>query len=539
MQEYDRLKFEQDELVKRISKHEKNSSSFSQDINFLKEREQFLTTAETAHSSANQSRDLQIANNTANIQTLTSSVNTINQTVMNHSSNLNTLNKKIDQIKSYYGGTFNVYEKRTIPCGKKTYSTGQIYTTVFLLCDPSSLCKINFKIRLTAETAATYNPTIQILLNESESIFEKIYHLNNESISDTIEFSYEFYPRQISNRFRIKVKTTDRIYTDLVQVLDTEVEAFGRNLLILNRDRDFKVYITKDYYYLTKNAINTGEYKKVAVGSNFDLTSGFTTFPQLIGPPTIGAPNNIYNFNYQYLPLIEYNSVTDKFSVSQSDDRFAAVNSYTSNGFVCNASQVPVNHSTGFKNASPMADTPSYSHPGVLPNGNIDTNMRNTSCSYFYNNYAAAMSLSTNTTGYSNSKIKVNGVVPTGKYVDNTSVFAKDWETNSHRPYYCIATDENGNNFFFDGKDATYSAPVGFGQQVNAFMQSDGSINVYLRVINNIYKRVLQLDENTNQYKLVSDELLCPGWEYIEGYYDDYFINEFGTWRYVPPTNNN
>lgn len=540
MQEYDRLKIEQDELIKRVSKNEKNSNNLTQDVNFLKEREQYLTTAEIAHSTANVSRDLQIQNNTTNIQTLFSDVSSLNQQMMNNNLNIYNLNNYVNEMRSYYGGTFNVYEKKTVPCGKKTYSTGQVYTTIFMLCDTSSICKVNFKIRLTIETATTYSQTVQVQFNENDIIYEKAYSLSNETLTDTLEFSYEFYPKEKSNRFKIKVKTLDRVYGNMIRILDTEVEAFGRNIVILNRDRNFKVYITKDYYYLTKNDIYTGEYKKVAVGSNFNLTSGFTPIPQLIDMPASSNTNanNIFNYNFQYLPLIVYDSVNDKFSVSQTDDRFAAVNSYNSYGFVCNASEVPVNHSNGFKYSSAMADTPSYSHPGQLPSGSCDQYMRNTSFTYCYYNYAAAMSLSTYTAGYLTSKIKVNGTAPNKKFVDNTSVFAKDWETNSHRPYYCIATDQDGNNTFFNGKDATYSVPVGFGWQVNAFMQSDGSINVYLRVVNNIHKRVLQLNIETNKYELVSDEVLCPGWEYIEGYYDDYFINEFGTWRYVPPTNN-
>ena len=40
-------------------------------------------------------------------------------------------------------------------------------------------------------------------------------------------------------------------------------------------------------------------------------------------------------------------------------------------------------------------------------------------------------------------------------------------------------------------------------------------------------------------YELTSETNLGKGWEFIEGYYNDYFINKFGTWEYVPQTSNN
>lgn len=489
--------------------------------------------------------DTDLSNINLQIDSLNSSmsanINRINQTdseIDNIKQIANSLSDRIDKMDIVYGETFNSFDKVLIPCGRTGMGKNQIFSTIFFLCDTSAMCRIKIKTRLTTRTFTSneFKPIFHFVLDDDIEIFSKEYTATNDLQEDTIEFTYDFFPTKPNHKIRLKVKNLAVEVKNHVQVLDTEIEILGRNIVFLNKDRDFKVYLSKDYYYLTKNGITTGYFKKVNVHEKFDITSGYTEFPVLVAQPTnsVTFPYNTYNYNFTYLPYIVYDDATEKFVCDQSDDRYGAASSYIASSFVVIASQVPVNHTNGMKYSASQSDLVSYSHPG-----NGEKNARNTAGVFHYatgdNAYQLSLSNSINSAGFV-SKCTLNGQRIDKVFVFNTSVFAKDWETNPDRPYYYIATDECGNNTFFNARAATYSVDVGFGTQVNAFMQSDGSINVYLRVINNITKKVLKLNEATSQYEVVSEQDMGKGWEYIEGYYDDYFINEFGTWKYYQPT---
>ena len=88
-----------------------------------------------------------------------------------------------------------------------------------------------------------------------------------------------------------------------------------------------------------------------------------------------------------------------------------------------------------------------------------------------------------------------------------------------------VATRIDGINFFFDAVKDYNKLEIGYGTNVSAhYANAEGTIiNVYMRVYNQIVKKVLTFNANTSLYELTSETAIGTWNKYISGYSPAYF----------------
>ena len=311
-----------------------------------------------------------------------------------------------------------------------------------------------------------------------------------------------------------------------------KVEILGRNITILNKDLSYKFFICKDKYYLTKND-SSGAYGKTMTIGATDWNENFSELPRINyaindANATITDKATYSNFSYSFLPYVSLNSANNTYTISDTDNSIAATLSANRYTYIVQQSSIPLK----FSALSYVAPHDVYM---VSTPGESDTEIKNVCFVRYNNNYTLGMN-NIKKSGLTAMMVKLNGQTPPNKWVFNTPVMFKDWQDNATNTYCCIGLDEFGHNYFFPAKAATYCVDLGVGAQTSAFKQTDGTINVYMSIANKIFKKVLTYNETSAQYELTSSEYFKDGNEYIEGYYDDYFIKIGRTWSYVPPT---
>ena len=476
--------------------------------------------------------DTGINNNIENLKTADAEIN----------DELESLNLKINALEnsttsdnnsqSELPETYNFFNKEIFESGEQFYGLMQNFLTCFFLCDPSSICRI----KVHAELDLLHDTESEVTLNSylNDEIIDTRTYTAVGTESHTFDFEYDFYPEKINNNILFKSTAKNNINKTARVILKSyKVEIYGRNVTILNKDLSFKVFICKNKYYLTKNE-PSGAYGKIMEVGAADWSENFTALPRINlaiddASATITDKSTYNNFSYSFFPYATLDSTTNKYVISETDNSIAATLSSNRYTYIVQQSLIPFK----FTALSYIAPHDMYM---VSTPGESDTEIKNVCFVRYNSNYTLGMN-NIKKSGLSATLIKLNGETPGNKWVFNTPVMFKDWEDNATNTYCCIGLDEFGHNYFFPTKAATYCIDLGVGAQTSAFKQADGTINVYMSIANKIFKKVLTFNSATSQYELTSNEFFKNGNEYIEGYYDDYFIKKGRTWSYVPPTN--
>lgn len=458
------------------------------------------------------------------IHSLSKNFSKINENLINLNNNLTNLQEYVENTE-----TFNSFDIKNFDHGKKGYYYLS-FDRIYFLCKKNCLTKLKITVNTNFfSPGTTYIATMYMMLNEVA--IAKAFHSStfefSENTSHSFVYEHYFYPTKENNYINIRINLNSSDFNANLEITSINIEATGRNIMFLNRKNDFRVYISKNNYYMTKNTNDGGYYLKIPV-NEVDLTLPFTKIPNLI-PANVGTYNKrYYSYNHTYMPKISYNSATGKYEIDDSVDFFV---------FCVNTGSLVTSGTTD--PPSDVASLVDWVNKGwvyeVGHPGNTDINPRNLA-------FVHTASTGTNRAGLTNSDpynssnvfIKLNGENISENFVSNVPVFAKDWEDNPNNPYMCIATNEFGENYFFNAREATYSVYLGKGIQTNAYFQSDGSINVYMRWLDKVYKKILIYNFSTSQYELSPNITEYNNtWEILEGYGTDYFIcNNNGLWSY-------
>lgn len=513
-----------------------------------------LQTSVAGVSSDVSSLQTSVAGIAGNISTLQSSVsaNTNNisslQTLAgNNSSAISALDGRVETLENSNTNsiceTFNCFNIKDFAMNLETYGSYENFFTCFFTCETTSYVKLKMKFQIEINNNEERTKNLNVILNGN--VIDTHSYTVNGTLSDTYTVEYTFLPTQKNNN--ILYKSTETSSTKRycrVKLVDCFIEICGRNIEILNHQNDLKVYLSQNKYYITKNSGSTATYKILNFGDT-DITSDFLPVPRPIynvdDTLATGADKYTYTyFNYQILPVINFNSTTNKFEINNSDLFLVASTNVGYFVYGTLLSAVP-KHNSAMQRFTYSAEY-SVSSPGAKKSGNeyvIDTSAKNTYAvkdrGSYYLIFTNGVVDASSTSSYT---VTLNGNSLPGKWVHNEAVFAKDWETTPNRKYCCIATNELGENYFFPDLEATYCVYIGEGSQTSAYMQSDGSINVYISHANKIYKYVLTFNSNTNKYELTSSTYLQDGQAYLEGYSNDYFYKKGETWYYVSPAQN-
>ena len=443
-------------------------------------------------------------------------IETLKESDTNIFNEISTINSKIDSMSggssSDLPETYNFFNTEVFESNVQLYGNMQNFLTCFFLCDPSSICRIKVSAELDLLHDTESSVTLNSILND-EIINSQTYTAVGTE-SHTFEFEYDFYPDKLNNNLLFKSTAKNSVNkTSRVILKKYKVEIFGRNITILNKDLTYKFFICKDKYYITKNDAS-GAYGKIMTVGATDWNENFIELPRLnhaIDSSSATSMDKVVynNFSYSFLPFVNLDSSTNKYTISDTDNTLTATLSGNRYTYITQQSLVPVSI-TALSNIAPydiyMISTP----------GESDTEVKNACFVRYNNNYTLGMN-NVKKGGLSSMLIKLNGDTPPNKWVFNTPVMFKDWEDNSNNTYCCIGLDEFGHNYFFPTKNATYCVDLGVGSQTSAFKQSDGTINVYMSIANKIFKKVLKFNSSSSQYELFSSEFFKEGNEYIEG----------------------
>lgn len=511
---------------------------------------QNLTQTHTGNISSLQNAIQTHAGNISSLQntvsTNTNNITTLQNTVTSHTSSISSLDGRVETLEnancnSEIIETINCFDIKNFPMNLDTFGTYENFFTCFFTCETTSYVKLKLDFEIEINNSEQRAKTFNVLLNGT--VIDSHSYTVNGIENKTYTVEYTFMPTSQNNNIQYKsTETTTTKRTCHTKLINCHVEICGRNIEILNHENDFKVFLSQNKYYITKNSGSTAEYKILNYGET-DITSNYLSVPRpvyAIDDPLANSTDR-YNytfFNYQIYPVINFNSTTNKFEIDSSDLNIATVSCVGYNTLKSLMSTVP-KHSTGMQRLSYSGEY-SISSPGAKKSGDnfvIDTSAANTyAVKEKGNHYLIFTDGVTNLTSALYYQVTLNGVLVPGKWVHNEAVFAKDWETTPNRHYACVATNEFGENYLFTQREATYSLYIGKGSQTSAYMQSDGSINVYLSKANRIYKYVLNFNPISEKYEVASSNYVMDGRGYLEGYSNDYFYKKGETWYYVSPS---
>lgn len=473
------------------------------------------------------------------VASLETKSNTFEGNIQNIQTNIETLDNRVSAIEnsgsqsnsSDLPETFNYFNKTCFKQNQTCYGLNENFFTLFFLCEPTSVCRIKFKADISIINEIEYSKTLNVILND-EVINSNTYSFLGTQ-DDTIEFEYDFYPQKINNNLIFKSTEKNSLKKTCKTLMkECKIEILGRNVTILNKDNSFLVFPGENNYYLTKNIYEKGYGKIMSIGdANWD--TDFFELPRMtyaIDDANANAADKLVynNLFYNFLPKITYDSVNDKYIIDSVNYTITCAFSSPHYSYISSSDVLPVHYTS----ASSIASNENYA---MSTPGERDTELRNTCFIKYASNYMLCMNKipKANT---SQIEVTLNGESLPNKWVFCTPVQYNDWVTNTNHPYQCIGLDEYGHNYYFNQRIATYSVDLGIGAQTSAYGQPDGSINVYMSIANRIYKKVLTLNSETQQYELTSSTFFANGNAYIEGISDDYFIKKGETWFYVPPT---
>lgn len=473
-----------------------------------------------------------ISSQAENLLTLNTEFGNIETEIENISTTIEDLGKEIENLPTGSepaetpSSIFSCFDKMVCPTyyeGSNTVRTDRI----FFVCKPGVWTKIKVKADIFMKSSKELTGYSVITLNEKGTVNNRIFYetyIYNGEFSKTIEFEYEFIPTKEDNMIQVFVHPGEyEVALGSAGFTNMEIEIYGQNVMILTRKNDFKVFITKDNYYITKN-FETGSSYKICPTNNVDLSQGFMVVGELKSSSDSYKSRKSY-FNVTAVPQISYNSSLQKYEFSSTPYFYFM---FTYNGTIYYGKQNPGASTL----ASVISYGPTYNAAHPISTGSLPYNVG--SC-YTYQGCYCYTGVGIEGTQKKSARLKYLGANLEGDWLDNYSVFAKDWEDNiGLRPNCYVATSSLGEIYFFPTVDSDYKILIGKGCQVNAYMQSDLSINVYYRRFGDVFKKVLKLNPETNKYELQDgQEIFSNAYEVIEGYGNDYFINKLGTWEYV------
>ena len=277
----------------------------------------------------------------------------------------------------------------------------------------------------------------------------------------------------------------------------------GVNVEIINKKFPFSITCFNQKYYVCKYNDYDIEYG-IFDKDSYTLDSTLTKInKENITTPFINAELRIMSTKNQSKFILDSNfsqgfalfcsvlsSSRNHYVIRQDSsntDKYITVNNYGGNSYFCDMTNEIISNCGGtsiisFSETSGLKlyDTSNYTFKNITLNGNNVIG--------YYGNFVKDNNLSPNST------IKFPGM---------------------------LVMDEDGNVNYFETLNNTYCVNIGSGKNFVGFLQTDGSINVYLNKGANVCKYTLTKNSTTNQYELGTDCTVYTNAQRVEELYDN------------------
>jgi len=365
------------------------------------------------------------------------------------------------------------------------FSNATTFPSLFFTSSNNStlILKLNLELFIVA------NP-IPITINfYADNILLDTYQIENPVVNTTyfIPFANAYVSETIGHKLHYVI-TPQNNGVATHKMIKATYEVIGTNILILNPPKNYSVYFNDGIYYITKCEQGYSNYLMQSI-SGVNLNAPYTQhqsscveqefchsyqrIDNVWQPTYLGY---IYKKGSGYTYLVNFNDTSKYDAVTNSSSAVYLPNLSTSYGGVF----------------------------VFVSNGTI----------YYHEVYADFSYRITKTLDSSSNYVTCEGVK---LLFDNFNEYPLNAKI--------VATRNDGISIFYSAVKNYYKVELGFGAVISTnYANIDGSIiNVYLKVYNNIVKKVLTLNTSTNQYELTSETTIGTWDTYQQGFPPAYF----------------
>lgn len=494
--DYDSHKTDYEELLAEYNEHKQNYETFYNDYTQHKQDFHILS---TSFNGLSQSNMLEHSTMQDGISLAFSKISDLTQEQTN-------LNQRMDYLEETGGGnnnssssdvveTTNIFD-RVLLKYDFTVSTSCYTPIVYFYCNPTQILKISARIYGRTLSEPTSTPSMTLKVNEKTIRSELVEKINGYYEYTMSEY---YFPGQSFNELIVQTNlNTNYIVTECEIILE------GRNIHVLNDERRLTINCFDNKYYVVNKSF-----------SNY-----FTFGVVERGNLTTKVLNALPNVSSQYITYA--NSRLNLVPAFQLGTTYVAHEDYPEGlAFPYMAGKNPACPSLARLNADRRpTEYLSWSHTitSLKPlvtgcgNGGLCLLLVNTNGEPKYCGYGGIVA---------NGDLCYNGEQIKGDWLNimpvrNNNCVMGDTVDTFHG---YILSNKNMENYFYPDLDSTYFIELGVGLYPTAYYQPDGTINVYINKNCDVYKFILEKNEE-GQYQLSPVKTLMKGISGYEELYD-------------------
>lgn len=396
-----------------------------------------------------------------NLQTTQSSqastINNINSRLTTAENNISTLTGGVD-VSEIDGRISDLENGDTNPptCCHKHYNLFNATTDIFYMRNQVYSCSKNqeiyqyFKLRYGSNSTGTL--TITVLEDDIET--GEIYNVNLQTNPNEFTFFRQFVSTKASRNIQLKL-TSDLT----ISYKSLDFWLFGNNVAIYDNNRDLKVFCYDNNIYVTRYKNNNIYYGKFSNGDDIDLNNLPNTClldEQKYANYILFAPYTSYNTSSQQ--LTKYIENTFHFE-NAYDNRYYCLQLNDDNTFSSLTSSANITHSSEY-----LLSNYQYNFVIEIINSLPKISIIDSKGTYNYSDLA--------------NKMPNDWLYAVGD-IDNFRTSSKAYRTLGN--VTCVAKYSDGYFYYITSRTTPqYVKLCKGGNGATAYLQSDGSVNVYI-----------------------------------------------------------
>lgn len=386
---------------------------------------------------------------------------------------METLQFKFDNLSVSSGGS-NGTETTNWDTFQKSYLNlyGRMRSespTIYFSVEPTQKVKIHIECLVHSDISSSSGFSY-LYVNEVNCLTTRYTYVQD----GTYTIDYSFFPTKKLNTFKTVMAVGEQL-----TMRNFNVTIEGRNAFIFNRLQDLHILSFDNKYYITQEISDRAFTFAILDAANLSLTSSENH--------TIGKLNELCGSSCVY-PYLVQSTTTIQKKIQNCKDyvvyHMRDGNDTASQTIMCSSFNDDLSISSWYETCIPLIGYEIF--PAGFGNGLVGVALVSKKhCIYCYD-------LSMNATSL--KYLKFNGENLSNIWYDITPVVRLDVKTGDNvYPFYgvvCLREDQT--QVFYPSKDSTYCIEIAKGKNATAYIQTDGTINVYINRYKCVYKYVLQ-----------------------------------------------